>query len=97
MPDMVRYDEPTQTLSIGRTGQVAPVPPEVWEYRVGGTRVVNKWIGYRLKKPRKRRASSPLDERNALSWIRVFNDDLLNLLYVPGGLVRLEPAQESLL
>lgn len=97
MPDTVNYDEQTQTVCIGATGRVAPVPVAVWRYRVGGMRVVEKWIGYRLKKPRGRPASSPLDEINVTSWPQSFNDDLLNLLHVLGRLVDLEPAQDAIL
>jgi predicted helicase len=97
MPDTVHYDERKQLLCIGSTGQVAPVPPPVWEYRVGGMRVVDKWIRYRLKKPRRRRASSLLDKINAPSWTRSFNDDLLDLLHVLERLIQLEPAQDVLL
>jgi predicted helicase len=97
MPDAVKYDEQTQTICIGSTGQVSPVPAAVWGYRVGGMRVVDKWIRYRLKNPRGRPASSPLDKINACSWTRYFNDDLLNLLHVLGQLVQLEPAQDVLL
>jgi hypothetical protein len=97
MPDMVQYDELTQTICIGSTGQVAPVPVAVWGYSVGGMRVIDKWIRYRLKNPRGRPPSSPLDTINATNWTRSFNDDLLSLLHVLGQLVRLEPAQDALL
>jgi hypothetical protein len=97
MPETVQYDEQTQTLFIGTTGQVAPVPAVVWHYRVGGMRIVDKWIRYRLKKPRGRPPSSPLDTENATEWTRPFNDDLLNLLQTLCRLVRLEPTQDVLL
>jgi hypothetical protein len=97
MPDTVRYDEQTQIINIGRTGQVGPVRAAVWEYRVGGMRVADKWISYRLKEPRGRPASSPLDNTKATNWTRAFNDDLLSLLHVLECLVQLEPAQDALL
>jgi hypothetical protein len=97
MPDTVHYDEQSQTICIGSTGQVSPVPSAVWGYRVGGMRIVDKWIGYRLRNPRGRPAASPLDTINAANWTRSFNDDLLGLLNVLGELIRLEPAQAALL
>jgi hypothetical protein len=97
MPDSVRYDEQSQTLCIGSTGEVTPVPGAVWRYRVGGMRVVDKWIGYRLKNPRGRPPSSPLDTVNVTNWTRALNDDLLSLLHTLGQLVQLEPAQGALL
>jgi len=97
MPDAVHYDEQAQAICIGGTGQVAPVLAAVWGYRVGGMRVVEKWIRYRLKNPRGRPASSPLNMINATTWSRPFNDDLLSLLHVLGQVVRLEPAQDAVL
>ena len=96
MPDSVSYDRTSQSLRIG-TGEIRPVPEAVWEYRVGGMRVVDKWVGYRLKKPRGRPPSSPLDTYKATSWTRAFNDDLLSLLHVLEQLVQLEAAQGKLL
>jgi hypothetical protein len=96
MPDRVLYDHDGQAICIG-SGCVSPVPSGVWEYRVGGMRIVDKWIGYRLKNPRGRPASSPLDNINAPVWTRAFNDDLLNLLNVLGQLVQLEAGQDVLL
>lgn len=97
MPQTVRYEAETETLLIGGQGRVAPVPAAVWEYNVGGMRVVNKWVGYRLRTPRRRKAASPLDLINARNWTDDFNTELLGLLNVLGLLVRLEPAQEELL
>lgn len=97
MPETVHYDERTQTIIIGRTGRVTPVPTAVWAYRVGGMRVLDKWISYRLKSPRGRPPSSPLDTVNATEWTRSFNDDLLNLLQTLCRLVQIEPAQDILL
>jgi hypothetical protein len=97
MPDTVHYDEKMQTICIGSTGRVCPVPAAVWGYHVGGMRVVEKWISYRLKNPRGRPASSPLDTVNSPNWTRWFNDDLLDLLQVLGRLVRLESMQDTLL
>jgi len=96
MPAAVKYDPRSLTLWIG-TGQVAPVSAAIWEYRVGKMRVINKWIGYRLKQPRGRKPATPLDEIKATTWIAAFNDDLLRLLHVLAGLIQLEPAQDSLL
>jgi predicted helicase len=97
MPDTAHYDEKMQAICIGSTGRISPVPAAVWGYRVGGMRVVEKWISYRFKNPRGRPASSPLDTVNSPNWTRWFNDDLLDLLQVLGRLVRLESVQDTLL
>ena len=91
MPDTVAYDAAAESLVIGATGRVAPVPASVWGYNVSGMRVVRKWISYRLKRPRGRAPESPLNLINATTWTHEFNDDLLDLLHVLGRLVRLDP------
>ena len=96
MPDSVSYDSASQSLRIG-VGEVRPVPEAVWEYSVGGMRVVDKWVGYRLRKPRGRPPSSPLDTHKATVWTRAFNDDLLGLLHNLDQLIQLEVAQKTLL
>lgn len=97
MPDSVHYDIDNHTLCIGETGKVASVSAEVWNYRVGGMRVVDKWISYRLKRPRCRPSSSLLDTINAPSWSQYFNDDLLELLSIIDRLAHLEAEQNALL
>jgi hypothetical protein len=96
MPATSSYDRKSETLRIG-TGQIAPVSPAVWDYRVGRMRVVDKWIGYRLKKPRGRKATTDLDQIKADNWTAAFNDDLLRLLRVLACLIKLEASQEVLL
>jgi hypothetical protein len=39
-----RYDEDEQRVTINPAQYFAPVPPEVWEYRVGGYQVCHKWL-----------------------------------------------------
>jgi hypothetical protein len=96
MPAAVRYDRRSSTLWVG-VGQIAPVPAALWDYRVGRMRVIDKWIGYRLKQPRGRKPATQLDEIKATTWTAAFNDDLLSLLHVLARLVLLEPVQEILL
>jgi hypothetical protein len=99
MPDSVSYDEATETLIIGSTGEIAPVTAAVWEYTVGGKAptVLKRWIGYRLRRPRGHVHSSPLDRINSTKWTLEFNNELLDLLHLVGRLVELEPRQSDLL
>ncbi|MGC8837475.1 MAG: type ISP restriction/modification enzyme, partial [Anaerolineae bacterium] len=46
----VRYDCPTQRVYINVAQYFAPVPPEVWEYRVGGYQVCEKWLQDRVER-----------------------------------------------
>jgi predicted helicase len=40
----LRYEEKTERVFINATQYFAPVPPEVWEYAIGGYQVAEKWL-----------------------------------------------------
>jgi len=42
--EKVRYDEKNQRVYINKEQYFDTVPPEVWEFRVGGYQVCNKWL-----------------------------------------------------
>ncbi len=58
-----RYEPEEERVYINRTQYFEPVPPEVWEYQVGGYQVCHKWL-----KDRRDRALS-LEE--TLSYARI--------------------------
>jgi hypothetical protein len=95
MPDTIWYSEQDQTLHIG-VGEIAPVPPEVWHYRVNGMPVVEKWFRYRKRDPAGRRTSA-LDDIHAERWTAAVTGDLLDMLNVLGRCVALHPQQADLL
>ncbi len=39
-----RYDEETERVCINKAQCFAPVPAELWEYRIGGYQVLQKWL-----------------------------------------------------
>ena len=39
-----RYDEITKRVYISKAQYFAPVPPEVWEFHIGGYKVCHKWL-----------------------------------------------------
>jgi hypothetical protein len=45
--ERVRYDEKTQRLFINARQFFEGVPPEIWDFRVGGYRVLEKWLAER--------------------------------------------------
>ena len=45
--ERVRYDEKTQRLFINAQQFFEGMPPEVWDFRVGGYRVLEKWLSER--------------------------------------------------
>jgi hypothetical protein len=95
MPNDISYDQQTSTLHVGK-GCIAPVPAQVWNYEVSGTKVVLKWFGYRRRKPAGKR-SSRLDYINPPWWPRQRTTELLNLLKVLARLTELETEQTTLL
>jgi len=81
MPEQIGYDASTQTIQIGE-GSFGPVPEKVWNYDVGGMRVIKHWFDYR-KAHHSGRRTSPLDDVHAtewpLDWISEFNELLTAL------------------
>lgn len=96
MPEEIKYVSETRTLHIG-TGTIAPVSSAVWNYDVGGMRIVTKWFDYRSKKPRHKRRSSQLDNINCLRWTPQSTSELLQLITILDQCVKLEPSQARLL
>lgn len=95
IPTAWSYDEETQKLHIG-PGVWGDVSPAVARYRVGGSEVVESWIGYRLAKPKKRHTSE-LDGINATEWDSRWSVELSEILAVLTQLIALEPEQSRLL
>lgn len=79
-PNEFHYDEDTKEIHVG-DGVFAPVPPEIWEFEVSGLKVVQSWLGYRMK-DRSGKKSSPLDDIRPRTWTREFTRELLELLWI---------------
>ncbi|WP_217364452.1 type ISP restriction/modification enzyme [Streptomyces spongiicola] len=94
VPDTLGYDAETGTLHVG-PGTFTGVPPEVWDYEVGGMHVIRKWFGYRKASPTSRK-TSPLDDMHVTAWPREWTEELIDLLSVLRRLVDLAPAQQAL-
>jgi predicted helicase len=94
-PEKHEYDSDTETLHVG-AGTFAPVAPDVYGFEVSGLKVVQSWLGYRMKNP-KGKKSSPLDEINPTQWPSEFTDELLELLWVLEATLAEYPAQAKLL
>ena len=95
MPEDTSYDRATETIHIG-SGQIQPVSPAVWEYKISGWHVLTRWFGYRLGDPT---APDPteLDYDRPNYWTADATDELLQLLHVLTLIVDLEPDQAELL
>jgi Type ISP C-terminal specificity domain/N-6 DNA Methylase len=79
-PEQFSYDPRAKSLAVG-DGIFAPVEPEVWEFEVSGLKVVQSWLGYRMRR-RHGRHSSPLDEIHPKHWTAELTTELLRLLWV---------------
>ncbi|MDR2711434.1 MAG: N-6 DNA methylase [Burkholderiales bacterium] len=97
-PNKYEYDGATKTLRVG-AGEFSPVAPEVYEFEVSGLKVVQSWLAYRMKKP-KRKKSSPLDEITAATlggWPSELTTELLELLWILEATLAEYPAMSALL
>jgi hypothetical protein len=89
------YDATKQVIVVG-DGRFGPVAPEVWEFEVSGLKVVQSWLGYRMKK-RAGKKSSPLDDVRPERWTARMSDEFLELLWVLESTLAMEPELEKIL
>ena len=94
-PTEYEYEPAKQEITIG-DGRFGPVAPEVWEFEVSGLKVVQSWLGYRMKK-RAGKKSSPLDNIRPEHWTARMSDEFLELLWVLEKTLALEPELEKVL
>ncbi|MBS1837492.1 MAG: DNA methyltransferase, partial [Actinobacteria bacterium] len=92
-PEKFKWDAGSQTLTVGN-GSFGPVAREVWEFEVSGLKVLQSWLGYRMKAG-KGRKSSPLDDIRPERW--TFTLELLTLLAILEQTVALIPKAAELL
>jgi hypothetical protein len=89
------YDTAKQEIAVG-DGRFGPVAPDVWEFEVSGLKVVQSWLGYRMKK-RAGKKSSPLDDIRPERWTARMSDEFLELLWVLESTLAMEPELEKAL
>ena len=77
-PERYSYDVSGQLLHVG-DGLLGPVREDVWAFEVSGLKVLQSWLGYRMKVS-KGRKSSPLDNIRPTRW--TFTPELLQLLAI---------------
>ncbi|MFE9403138.1 type ISP restriction/modification enzyme [Streptomyces sp. NPDC006530] len=91
-PTELRYDAGEETLHVGEGGRVSPVPPEAWEFQVGGERMLELWF-------RRRTEPAEPDTLAAVGparWPQEWTSDLLELITVLALLAELRPRQAEL-
>ena len=95
MPAEWRYSKESQSLHVG-AGRWDDIPVEAAQYTVGGTKILDSWLDYRMARPDKL-YKSPLDEINATHWDQEWSNELTNLLGILVQLVNLEDEMLGLL
>jgi hypothetical protein len=88
-PAEYAYDPAKGEITVG-DGRFGPVAPDVWDFEVSGLKVVQSWLGYRMKK-RSGKKSSPLDEIRPERWTARMSDEFLELLWVLEATLAMEP------
>lgn len=83
------YDPGKREVRVG-DGRFGPVALEIWEFEVSGLKVVQSWLGYRMK-VRSGKKSSPLDEIRPERWTPRMTDEFLELLWVLEATLAMEP------
>jgi hypothetical protein len=94
-PEQFSYNEAEQEIFVG-LGIFGPVSKSIWEFEVSGLKVVQSWLGYRMK-IRAGKKSSPLDDIRPESWTPKMTDEFLELLWVLEHTLNLEPQLRGLL
>ncbi|WSC96739.1 DNA methyltransferase [Streptomyces sp. NBC_01754] len=90
-PTTLDYDPETGTLTLDE-GRVAPVPAGVWEFRVGGVRMLELWFGRRTA----REGAEGLAALRPRAWPQEWTSQLLELITLLALLDGLGPRQEAL-
>jgi hypothetical protein len=92
-PNAFAYIAATKTVTVG-SGEFGPVEPEVWNFEVSGLKVVQSWLGYRMK-DRSGKKSSSLDDIRPEYW--TFSSEFVKLLSIIEHFVQSEQRAGALL
>ena len=95
LPEEYAYDADRNILVVG-DGEFGPVSPEVYNYEVSGLKVVQSWLGYRIKN-RRGKKSSPLDEITPTGWHAEYTSELIKLLTLLTKSIEIQSEQAALL
>ncbi len=95
-PTSFEYDAETETLRVG-DGVFTAVAREVWAFEVSGLRIVDSWLGYRLKKRAGKTGGSPLDSIRPGTWPDLDGSQLLELIHMIEASLVIEPEASAAL
>ncbi|MDK1347258.1 DNA methyltransferase [Streptomyces sp. 378] len=88
-PATLRYDRDEEALFLDE-GRVSPVPPEAWDFEVGGVHVLEQWFATRVATPE----PGTLAAIRPLTWPQPWTSELLELITVLALLAELRPLEE---
>ncbi|MET7483563.1 type ISP restriction/modification enzyme [Streptomyces sp. NPDC005538] len=92
LPLTLHYDRDEETLHLDE-GRVSPVPPESWDFEVGGVRVLEQWFMSRTAEVAE---PGTLAAIRPTTWQQAWTSELLELITVLALLAELRPQQEEL-
>ncbi|MFJ6000028.1 type ISP restriction/modification enzyme [Streptomyces sp. NPDC092370] len=87
-PVALRYDRDEEALFLDE-GRISPVPPEAWDFEVGGVRVLEQWFATRLAVPE----PGTLAAIRPPAWPQPWTSELLELITVLALLAELRPQE----
>jgi hypothetical protein len=87
-PVALRYDRDEEALFLDE-GRISPVPPEAWDFEVGGVRVLQEWFAARVAAPE----PGTLAEIRPATWPQTWTSELLELITVLALLAELRPLE----
>ncbi|WP_345008338.1 type ISP restriction/modification enzyme [Streptomyces shaanxiensis] len=90
-PLNLHYDRDEETLELDE-GRISPVPPEAWDFEMGGVRVLEHWFTARTAAPE----PGTLAAIRPATWPQAWTSELLELITVLALLAELRPQQEEL-
>ncbi|MFD5132731.1 type ISP restriction/modification enzyme [Streptomyces olindensis] len=88
-PLILRYDRDEEALLLDE-GRVSPVPPEAWDFEVGGVRVLEQWFTARVTDAE----PGTLAAIRPTVWPQTWTSELLELITVLALLAELRPLEE---
>ncbi|MEV7795707.1 type ISP restriction/modification enzyme [Streptomyces sp. NPDC087512] len=90
-PLALRYDRDEEALYLDE-GRVSPVPPEAWDFEVGGVRVLERWFAARTAEG----APGTLAAIRPSGWPQAWTSELLELITVLALLAEVRPRAAGL-
>lgn len=87
----LRYDRDEEALLLDE-GRVSPVPPEAWDFEVGGVRVLEQWFAARVTDAE----PGTLAAIRPTAWPQAWTSELLELITVLALLAEVWPSREGL-